>query len=107
MSKIYQEKLIPDYKNINLIQNVNFDPNNRVGTKSFARKYTEAHFKAINPDVSKDNKFVVESSSYNLNTHYMLGTIDADINTEKQDNFKVANQPAIVESQKNFLFNKG
>ena len=78
--------------NLNLIQNIHFDPNNRVGTKSFARKYKETHINTSNPDVSKENKFVAESSSYNLNTHFMLGTIESDLKSEKQDSFKAFNQ---------------
>jgi hypothetical protein len=62
------------YKNANLVENVNFDPNNRQGTKSFYKKNQEINSGVLKPNNSMDIQFNKQANSWIQKTHYNLGS---------------------------------
>ena len=102
---IHVEAEIAKYNNINLKQNVKFDPLDRTGTKTFCRKSQETNKNLFRPKSSYHNSTNKSYQSYGNTTHFPLGSSKETGNSENRDNYGRTREGDYTESKKNHNWN--
>jgi len=97
---------IPDYKNINLTQSVNFDPLSRQGTKSYTRKNNETDDGVLQPDTTNEKQFNKIANAFMQGTHYNLGSDKKQKVSENRGSFRNFSNRSQLECHQNNKINE-